>query len=444
MELKPTELKPAGCTSPPPPSRSCRRQWFGQVSAISFASGMAGCGSGARGQPASRFRVTGPSMIPTLVPDHRSVVCGECGVVLRVPAEPSSAADRATFRCWHCGRHHPIPRGPVVPGDVVELRGPPANSARRTIPRQIGDLTATDHGGRLTVKRLLALPGMTVGLDSGMADDRPPRLTVDGLFPDQIDSFSVPSLPVDFDARRDDSRWTPTLGSTAWRRVEGGWVRDGVRPATTASASDWLIYRHRNVYQDHRRSPVFDDVPENVADPRPLRPVDRVDVGFVVTCRTDSRLEVVRWHRWGIATETFPVGTTATSIRSGGIVERLGRDSATVGRRDHPPVGPSQPIAIRVASVGQRDPNGGRDPDGAGEPDGPSEQHEWWRLGEIVVERPVEYRLLARHDRDRYPIRLGADECFLVGDNVPVSVDSRDWGPVPIGKLRRCQRITNR
>lgn len=282
---------------------------------------------------------------------------------------------------------------------------------------RIGDLVATEHWGRLTVKRLLASPGMVVDLHRPAGDGQAPRLTVDGTFPDEIDGFAVPRLPVDFDARREDSRWTATPESTAWRRVEAGWIHDAAEPPAPLTASGWLRYRHRNVYRDDRRSPVFDDVAENIADPRPLRPVDRVEVRLTATCQPQGRLEVVRWHRGGITTETFPVGPTETSIRSAGVGERHVRDSSSLGRQGRPPVGPSEPIAIRVRTAGR------------------------WRLAAIVVERPVEYRLLAKHDRDRYPIRLGTDECFLVGDNVPLSVDSRDWGPVPVGSLRRCRRI---
>ena len=53
------------------------------------------------------------------------------------------------------------------------------------------------------------------------------------------------------------------------------------------------------------------------------------------------------------------------------------------------------------------------------------EGEEW-----IRVTRSVHYRLRRRDDRSNYPLHLRAGEYFLVGDNVPVSIDSRDFGPV--------------
>ena len=33
------------------------------------------------------------------------------------------------------------------------------------------------------------------------------------------------------------------------------------------------------------------------------------------------------------------------------------------------------------------------------------------------------------------PVKLGPDEIYVLGDNVPVSIDSRRWGPVPLRLL---------
>jgi hypothetical protein len=52
------------------------------------------------------------------------------------------------------------------------------------------------------------------------------------------------------------------------------------------------------------------------------------------------------------------------------------------------------------------------------------------RLETLEVWRSLEYRLRKRDRRSIYPIRLADDEVFLVGDNVPVSIDSRNHGPI--------------
>jgi type IV secretory pathway protease TraF len=53
-----------------------------------------------------------------------------------------------------------------------------------------------------------------------------------------------------------------------------------------------------------------------------------------------------------------------------------------------------------------------------------------WRLRQLTVRRRVEYRTGPSDNRDRYPLTLSEGEYFLVGDNVPISRDSRHWGGV--------------
>ena len=48
----------------------------------------------------------------------------------------------------------------------------------------------------------------------------------------------------------------------------------------------------------------------------------------------------------------------------------------------------------------------------------------------LQLARQIEYRLRPHDDRSRYPIRLGSSEYFVLGDNVPVSLDSRDFGVI--------------
>ena len=52
------------------------------------------------------------------------------------------------------------------------------------------------------------------------------------------------------------------------------------------------------------------------------------------------------------------------------------------------------------------------------------------QLSCLQLARQIEYRLRPHDDRARYPIRLGRREYFVVGDNVPVSLDSRDFGVI--------------
>ena len=45
---------------------------------------------------------------------------------------------------------------------------------------------------------------------------------------------------------------------------------------------------------------------------------------------------------------------------------------------------------------------------------------------------PIEFQESSRSRRRRYPITVGEDQLFLVGDHVSVSIDSRQLGPAPI------------
>ena len=66
------------------------------------------------------------------------------------------------------------------------------------------------------------------------------------------------------------------------------------------------------------------------------------------------------------------------------------------------------------------------------------------RVKDLMLERSLEYRIRP-HDPDRYPITLSSSQYFVLGDNVAVSIDSRNWGPLEIssvmGKVDRVSRV---
>jgi hypothetical protein len=79
------------------------------------------------------------------------------------------------------------------------------------------------------------------------------------------------------------------------------------------------------------------------------------------------------------------------------------------------PVNEQNPVAIRVQQEQQ--------------------QTEPAQLIGLRIERMVEYRIRPRDDPRRYPVKVAEGTCFVIGDNVPVSVDSRDIGLVPISRI---------
>ncbi len=382
------------------PPRHDRRQWL-RLAGLSCALGtLGGCRwevEGERSDP-QHFRVTGTSMVPTLIADHRTTTCPNCGITIRVQLA-AVVLGQDSFRCWHCGESLPTPDGPVFPGDVVKV-----NSGSRDGIR-LGDLVALGGNSRPRVKRLFALPGMVVDIERNGQNGN--RLTVQGGRLEDRPELPIPQIPVDFDSHRTISRWTPFPGSGRWRRSGTRWFHPGVADTERVGAGEWLVYRHRNVYDRDRPSPVLDDVPENVSVTRELEPVDRITVRAEARCRSTGQLEVVCWRPDGVVAHLVRVADQATVIEIPSRSLSGGR-SAPFGS---PPVSELAPVALRPRS-------------GSG-----------WQLERLRVERSIEFRLGRGHDRSVYPMTLGASECFLVGDNVPISIDSRDRGPVQLSEL---------
>lgn len=364
--------------------------------------------------------VAGGSMVPTLRGAYVTPTCPQCGHQFAVGAEFAVSTTRAA--CPGCGETDVALEG------LAWQRGDRLWVDRLTLgwrsPERWETVVARnpDNAAELCVKRVVGLPGEVVDLRDG-------NVRIDG-------AVTVKSQAAQKQVRRllhrstgSNLRWQPDEPN-AWKPHE----RDWHHTPTSQSAVHWLRYHHPN------DQPITDDVAYNAGLTRRLNFVDEFALATKLSVRgngslllsiddgtstadlslqfPDGVLEVTESGRHSATLQLEPKLLASLSrenisfeLSNFDLKLLLTIDDRIVLRRPWPntrAAGTSRPVAIGAAglTVTLSDLTLYRDIYHTGYP--------------AAASGPVASRW-----------RLGPGEFFLLGDNAPVSADSRLWGPVP-------------
>lgn len=266
---------------------------------------------------------------------------------------------------------------------------------------RLGELVAIEQDGGLRVKRVAGTPGDAISVSEG-------RLTNSGTrLGDFFALFQSWSRDLHKEALWSGSYFVPPAlvpvrgNSPMWHRPK--------------QAPEWLLYTHHDPHRGGQPGPVMDDYPSNKTVQRQLNPIDTLIVR--VANRPRRFPDRIAFFSSRTGTVMLSQESTPLSTESGHVVSYSSRDAIRCDDANLLPqaireqMSPSTPIAVH---------------DGGGLGSDPSDA--------IRLFREIEYR----DDQITidYPIRLAEDEYFVVGDNVPISIDSRTHGPVKRSSIR--------
>lgn len=248
-------------------------------------------------------------------------------------------------------------------------------------PLRIGDIVAVEWAGIRHIKRIAALGGDQVDLDKG-------RILVNGrriedLLADRAEGTFVSPALVQVSSQPDH------------------WSRDTV-------AATWMIYAHHNPHQADRITPVMDDYPINRSVRRKLNRVDRLVLQVRPITKNPTPHRAANFRVAFFHPHNPQVVTTMTDADGLARFRDATGNGEIMSQGDidsEPRLDAAHPIAIEL------------DPQQA-------------TSISLNVLREIEYRDDKPSGNVDYPLTLNKDELFVVGDNVPVSVDSRTIGPL--------------
>lgn len=342
-------------------------------------------------------RVTGASMSPTIWGDHALVTCQGCGIRWRANWQ-AEMRPQAAVPCWNCGFQIDVTDADVDAklGDLIKV-DTDFYQAKQSSPA-IGEIVAIQDSQGTRIKRVAAVEGQTVSIREG-------NLFCDG----QKMRSPSPWIEVHNDAFRleGQSWWQPesqnAAQSAGWKQTASGF---SVSLDGSENPPAMLIYCHRAPYNGLRPDRVRDDYACNLAESRMLREVEELVVTADVEVTQATQLS---WWNWRASS---PV-CQSQHLRNGfHRIEMRWDQPNEISLDELIPAGirPEQPIGLII-------------------------QHGSINLSHIAIYRPIVYWIDEKRSSLNFPLLLKPGEHFVIGDNVPFSVDSRHHGVVSRGQI---------
>ena len=386
-------------------------------------------------------RIDSGSMAPTLLGTHRQVPCADCRYLFPCESAGGDAAPHAI--CPNCGYANTIPgHSPNLLGDGI-LVDRSAYSMRQPQRWETIAFRHPEQADRICVKRVVGLPGEEIEIRHGdvYVDGQIQRKTLQRQRSMLIPVYDANHSPTLQPAPA--ARWASPDALSRWGSHNGRFARAA---AADQDAFDWLVYRH------WRRVPgrpgafepaaIDDTCVYNRTHPRRVEEVSPVDDlflsftlvqawgnGALAVCMTAAgsqlefrllpavgRYEVYRDGR------LLPDGKGRIASR----IDHVELEFSTIDRQflvaaDGTALGvwpledvaenetTTEPLRIGAKGLGVV-------------------------LEQLRVYRDVYYtRPSGIHARWGFngPVRLGASEFYVLGDNSPISEDSRSWSHGP-------------
>ncbi len=400
-----------------------------------------------------RISIDGPSMAPHWKNEHLSVRCQDCKHVWA--SDASAGIPPAGFWCPNCGILQPQPEYATNPADRVLVDCWPllwSEPLRWEVVALMAP-TAGQPQMQASVKRVIGLPGEAVTIDNG-------DIWVDGKRPARrLAQWRQTTVVVHDDtcrvknkAGQVETRWQADRAASGWQVVENGYRFESLDSATAPADSpavERLVYHHERLHRGTHidRTAPLDDDPYNQS-PRELNPVSDLALSVWAHVATGANLELsfhdgqawctaawnaenhewtlfygdevlttrpYSWHmRIPVHTEWLRLDGQLQLVINGRLVARHSIDGIEPSDSEEAP-DPSEGNIAYISAAG-----------GVVELDDLRILRDIYYLSPLPASAPSA-------DRTWF---LGADEYLVLGDNPPVSVDSRHW---PGGSVLRDQ-----
>ncbi len=397
-------------------------------------------------------RVVSGSMAPTLYGPHWKNTCRDCEFPWRVGQD--IAPDGERFVCPNCGyAQNDLQDAGVQRGQQTDLH----SGSYWNRPPQRGEMVAFRKSAQKSatpwaVKRMVGLPGEQVSIQGGDVYingaiwkkpwplfERQAVLVHDSRFSPQLHPANRPPLPL---------RWRPRNDDPSWRFEHDGYQYAPPADAENASEFDWLVYHHwlcSEIPQLRtKEAAILDGFAYNVGPARQLQPVTDVVLECELTVQGEGEIALeLRTVNPGLTCKiTAPAGQVTLLVESTPLKafrlpagSLIGRHIFTFGLLDRQAVlaldgvllcSPDLPEASQPMKSLQSKML-------AAEP---------FQIGARRVTLVVGRRRILRDVYYLDPLRLGRDwsmqtplrddAFFVLGDNPPLSIDSRQPNVGPI------------